>query len=114
MKIILPVVFASGHSYQAEASVGHTLGTTRVGSILLPCLATELPSPRIDSARFIEDLSETPHECTFPLSGTGMRRASVMEGPMCMNGQLPNELLVDEGRLTLTDATRLGLITQFQ
>ena len=28
--------------------------------------------------------------------------------------KLPNELLVDEGRLALTDAIRLGLITQFQ
>jgi len=28
--------------------------------------------------------------------------------------KLPNELLVDEGRLTLMGAIRLGLITQFQ
>ena len=57
---------------------------------------------------------ETLPECTFPLLGTRMRRESVMEGPMCMNGQLLNELLVDKGRLTLTDASGLGLITQFQ
>ena len=35
-----------------------------------------------------------------------------MNGWALMN-KLPNELLVDEGRLALTDAIRLGLITQF-
>ena len=83
MKFIL---FTTGHATESKLQSGILLVLQGSKVYYHPIFATELTSPRIDSARFIENLAETPPECTFPLLGTREGRTSVMEGLMCMNG----------------------------
>ena len=71
MKIIIPAGLLLGTATEPKPQSSVLLVLQGLDVYYLSIFATQLPSPRIDSARFIEDLTETPPECTFPLLGIG-------------------------------------------
>ena len=77
MKLIIPAGLLLGTANEPKPRSGVLLVLQELDVYYHSIFATQLTSPRIDS---VEDLTETPPECTFPLLGIGEKRTRGMEG----------------------------------